>query len=316
MVWRGPPAVLGALVLAAGLALPGLAVSGAALKYASAAFHPATAPAERADATGHVEQRAFFSAALDRTMPYSLYLPPGYSGPAAAQRYPVLYLLHGRGDSHLSWTDYGVRTEADRLIAAGTIAPLLIVMPEGEAGFWVDHAAGGPRWGTYISRDLVDEIDASLPTIRDRSARAIGGNSMGAYGALQLALLHPETFSVVGAHSVALRTEDIAPAFFGEGADFRARDPVSLYASRTEAAQSLQLWLDIGADDPWLPAAARFDAQLTHSAVAHQWTVWTGGHDGDYWREHMAEYLTYYGRALQEPDAPNAGAVQPSIPPA
>lgn len=264
---------------------------------------------------GHIEERTFFSAALGRTMRYSLYLPPDYADPDSAERYPVLYLLHGRGDSHQSWTDYGLATQADRLIGAGVIPPLLIAMPEGESGYWADHVSDGPRWGTYVSRDLVAEIDSSLRTIPTRSGRAIGGISMGGHGALQLAVRHPATFSVVGAHSVALRTREIAPAFLGAGADFEARDPTTLYSQRSQAAHSLQIWIDIGADDPWLPAATRFHSQLMDQDITHEWIVQPGGHDPGYWRAHLADYLTFYGRALRDAVPASAGAAQSSLPP-
>lgn len=310
MASRAYPTVLAAVAIAAGLLLGAVAV-GRSVRQASARAAEPTSLASP-PSPGRVEQRTFYSAALGRTMPYSLYLPPGYSAAPRAARYPVVYLLHGRGDSHTSWLGYGVVAEANELIESGRIPPLLIVMPEGEVGFWTDHVNEGPRWGTYVADDLVAEIDASLPTIAERGARAIGGISMGGFGALQLAMHYQSTFSVVGAHGVALRTRESAPAFLGADEAFAARDPVALYARHIEAARGFQLWLDIGADDPWLPAAARFHAQLLREAVPHHWTVSPGGHDGDYWRAHMGDYLTYYGQALAT-RAPAAASASPAL---
>ncbi len=314
MALRVYPTLLAAVAVAAGLSLTTVALSRAAGGPSPRAADASVAVAEPVLAS-RLEQRTFYSAALDRTMPYSLYLPSGYAAAPATERYPVLYLLHGRGDSHQSWLEYGLHTEADRLIAAGVIPPLLIVMPEGEAGYWSDHVGTGPRWGTYVGVDLVAEIDASLRTVRGRDGRAIGGISMGGHGALQLALRHPDTFSIVGAHSVALRAQDIAPAFLGAAEAFAERDPVALYARHHDVATSLQLWLDIGADDPWLPATARFHSQLIGHTIAHRWTVWPGGHDATYWRAHMPDYLTYYGLALMTPP-PAVAVPASSMPPA
>lgn len=305
-------ALLGMLAAAAGF---GLASQAFVLERARAASAPPRVEASRridvaqSDFAGRVEERTFLSLALGRTMAYSVYLPPGYST-LHGERYPVLYLLHGRGDSRLTWGELGLRADADRLIVTGALAPFIIVMPDGESGYWMDHAGGGPRWGSYAARDLVDEVDRVLPTIRDRRARAIGGISMGGHGALQLAVNNPETFSIVGAHSVALRSEEIAPPSFGKGADFLARDPVSLFSSRPGAAHSLRLWIDIGADDPWRVAAARFHDQLTAGGIEHRWTMWTGRHDHDYTRQHMAAYLTFYGTSLEASDPRGAFAVQ------
>jgi S-formylglutathione hydrolase FrmB len=304
--------VLGTLAAAAGFVLASQAF---VLDRARAASAPPRVESSsrievaQPDFAGRVEERTFLSLALGRTMAYSVYLPPGYST-LHGERYPVLYLLHGRGDSRLTWGELGLRAEADRLIATGALAPFIIVMPDGESGYWMDHAAGGPRWGTYAAGDLVDEVDRVLPTIRDRRARAIGGFSMGGHGALQLAVNNPETFSIVGAHSLALRSEATALPFFGKGADFQARDPVSLCASRPGVAHSLRLWIDIGADDPWRVAAARFHDQLASSGVEHRWTMWPGRHDHAYTREHMAAYLTFYGTSLEASDPRGALAVQ------
>ena len=82
-------------------------------------------------------------------MPYRVYLPPGYT--EGTRHYPSLYLLHGMGGSDREWQDLGIASAADRLIAAGQIAPLIIVMPEGARSYWVDQASGGEQWGHYLS---------------------------------------------------------------------------------------------------------------------------------------------------------------------
>ena len=207
-------------------------------------------------------------------------------------------MLHGLGGSYTTWRDYGLLAAADRLIRAGDIPPLIIVLPEGEAAYWVDHAGNGPRWGSYVARDLVAEIDARSRTAAHRHARAIGGMSMGGHGALQLALNYPGTFGVVGAHSFALRRHENAPPYFGDRSDFAQRDPATLCARFPQVARSFLLWLDIGAEDSWHSAAAAFHRQLDETGVPHQWAVWPGGHSATYWRDHAEDYLRFYGEAL------------------
>ncbi len=75
-----------------------------------------------------IEERTFYSRALSRSMPYFIYLPPGYD--ANSDRYPVVYLLHGLGGSNHEWMGYGALAAADELIKSGQIAPMLIVLPE------------------------------------------------------------------------------------------------------------------------------------------------------------------------------------------
>ena len=263
-----------------------------------AAPQPMAASASHDPGEASIETRTFVSTALGRrTMPYAVYLPPGYAD-GTVTRYPVLYMLHGMGGSFRTWQDYGLTTTADRLIRAGAIAPLIIVMPEGEAAYWVDHANGGPRWGSYVAQDLVAEVDARYRTVAQRQARAVGGQSMGAHGALQLAMNHPSVFAVVGAHSIALRRHPQAPAYFGDDAAFNQRDPIWLCARFPELARTFAIWLDIGEEDTWTPAAAGLHRQLDESGVPHRWTIWPGGHNADYWTGHSADYLHFYNGAL------------------
>jgi enterochelin esterase family protein len=207
-----------------------------------------SAPVAPAAITGHVEVASFYSATLQRAMPYRVYLPPGYA--ESTRRYASLYLLHGMGGSNREWQDLGVASVADRLIAAGQIAPLIIVMPEGARSYWVDQASGGEQWGRYTAVDLVREIDATYRTLTRARSRAIGGLSMGAHGALQLALNYPGEFGAVGAHSLVLRRFDSIPSYFGNAAEFAQRDPMQIVSTRGSGSCPFALWIDIGRADP------------------------------------------------------------------
>lgn len=272
---------------------------------ATAALAPSCAPAAAAttgarDAAAgpRVEERTFTSDALGRTMPYLVYLPPGYA--AGSRRYPVLYMLHGMGGSDTEWRSYGLLDAADRLTKDGEIGPLIIVMPQGDRSYWMDQASGAREaWGTYTARDLVNEVDLRFRTVLDSGQRAIGGVSMGAHGAVQLALNHPGTFGAVGAHSLVLRSPEQAMPTFGTGADYARRDPMKLVRSAPERARSLALWIDIGDADPWVSRAAAFEREISDLSVAHEWHPWPGGHSATYWRSHVADYLRFYDRAFR-----------------
>lgn len=249
------------------------------------------------------------SDAVGQTLPYLVYLPPAYDANPTG-RYPVLYLLHGLGGTDTEWYSDGVFDAADRLIRAGDIPPLVIVLPEGKQAYWVDHA-GGPRWGAYVAHDLVAEIDGRYRTLADRGHRAIGGMSMGGNGALQLAMNYPGVFGVAGAHSFALRRRDTAPPYFGDQSYFNAHDPLYLFQTRPEVARALTLWLDVGGDDSWRPADEAFHRQLLDEGIAHTWHEYPGGHEDAYWSAHTAEYLRFYATALSGASAGLAPRVSP-----
>ena len=208
--------------------------------------------------TPDLQTLEFTSQALGRTMPYSIYLPPGYA--TSTKRYPVLYMLHGMGGSNQEWSSYGLVDKADKMIRSGDVPPMVIVLPQGDKAYWVDHAGiDKEAWGRYMAKDVIAEVDAHFRTIADASHRAIGGVSMGAHGALQLAMNYPGTFTVVGAHSLVLRPYNMAPTYFGKPADFAKRDPVQMAPAKAELLRSMDLWIDIGDKDPWVSFAQQFD---------------------------------------------------------
>ena len=255
-------------------------------------------PALDAASAPRVVHNTFWSPALGREMSFEVYLPEGYDSGTSA-RYPVLYMLHGLGGDEDDWEANGLFSTASKLIATGDIPPMIIVTPAGENGYWLDHADNGPRFGTYISKDLVSLVDREYRTMPNSQTRAIGGMSMGGHGALQLALNNPGEFGIVGAHSVALRRKDQAFGFFGDLQYFQAHDPVSIVQKRPAAARNLVIWVDIGRGDEWSAAATQFHELLTSQKVQHAWTAGNGGHDAAYWSRHVADYLRFYGRAFE-----------------
>jgi enterochelin esterase-like enzyme len=244
---------------------------------------------------GRFVERWFFSQALERDMRYFVYLPPHYD---VAQRvYPTLYLLHGASGEAEEWVAYGFVTRLDQEIAAGTVEPYLAVLPEGEFGYWINHAEGGYRWGDYVVQDLVAHVDGTYRTLPLGPRRAIGGLSMGGSGGLVHAFTHPTIFGVVGAHSPSMREDNSVVTILGRGAEFAARDPVSL--ARTAAGiERVRIWIDLGTEDQFRPRAEALQAALRERGVPHQWTVWPGYHSEEYWTEHVPDYVRYYGQAL------------------
>ena len=239
-------------------------------------------------------------------------------------RYPVLYLLHGLGATNRQWSRLGVFDEVERQIAAGA-APVIVVLPTGNTGYWVNQAGGGARYGDYVAQDLVAQIDATYRTVARPEARALGGISMGGNGALQISLNYPGVFGTIGAHSPALRTRQQAPYFMGgffpgtgatPGAEaYAARDPLSLVKGGAGAAPG-RLWLDVGQQDAWTPRVQELHAALLERGWAHTWQPATGGHDAPYWQRRLPEYVGYYLNALGATATATAPAAPAPSPPA
>jgi enterochelin esterase-like enzyme len=230
---------------------------------------------------------------------YRIFLPPGYG--ETTRRYPVLYMLHGVAGDASEWQSIGLLEAADRMIQAGQIDPMLVVLPNGGANYWVNHA-DGTRWGDYLIDDVVPAVDARFRTLADRSGRAIGGLSMGGEGALRLAMLNPDVFGIAAAHSPSLRTayDQLAPELqdlYGSRAAWRAASPLYL-AVDTDTAYRLTIELDVGEDDPWRPNVEMLHSWLADRGIVHQFDVLPGEHDPEYWIGYVDRYLTFYSGAF------------------
>ncbi|HEY6957651.1 MAG TPA: OpgC domain-containing protein [Candidatus Limnocylindria bacterium] len=261
-----------------------------------------SSPAVADPGPGELEQSTFYSAALARTMSYLVYLPPDYD--ASDERYPTLYMLHGGGGLITEWVDYGLVSAADEMMRSAAITPFIIVMPEGDQEYWVDHVvdastgANGEKWGTYTARDVVTTIDARYRTIPDAQQRAIGGLSMGGHGAMQLALSFPGTWTIVGAHSPSIRSQSDAPTYFGTGAAFAARDPLSLIEAKPDLARSISWWIDSGDVDPWRAQSQSIAQELSALGADVTWQPYAGDHSAEYWTAHLQDYLAFYDAAF------------------
>lgn len=259
---------------------------------------PPASPASFVVSTPRVESHLFTAATLHRTMPYYLYLPPGYDSDPA-HHYPVLYMLHGASGENNEWITYDLFDAADRLIHAGAIQPLLIVLPQGDEGYWVDHADGGPQWGKYVADDVVGEVDTHYRTVPDRAHRAIGGLSMGAHGALQLGINYPDVFGIIGAHSPTLHDFDTRPPGFGDTAYFAAHDPLHLYMAHPDVARTLTIWVDVGeGDQQWRARTEAFHKELQDARIPHTFHEYPGGHTAYYWGGNGETYLRFYTAAF------------------
>ncbi|NWJ45333.1 MAG: hypothetical protein HXX08_05580 [Chloroflexi bacterium] len=246
---------------------------------------------------GKVQDVATNSRILNKVVNYRLYLPPDYDKNKNV-KYPTLYMLHGRGGSYQMWFNLGLVNAADDLINSGKIPPMIIIMPDGgELGYWMDQANGGPRWADFVAIELVGQIDSNYRTLPERAERAIGGVSMGGHGALQIGFNNPSVFSIIGAHSPALRTKQQAFDFFGDQDYYATVDPVSL--ARSYDVSSFKIWIDIGTEDAdWLPRDRELHQLLDDENIPHSYHEWSGGHTAEYWNSHVKDYMLFYGDAF------------------
>ena len=223
--------------------------------------------------------------------------------PAGGGARPLLILLHGRHDpSPLSWL-IPSKTGPESMLSnrffeglarLGTHAPVVVLLNGGGHSYYHDRRDG--PWASMILREAIPDAERRFRTLAGRIA--IGGESMGGYGALHIASLRPSEFCAVGGHSAALwlTAGQTAPGAFDDAADYNRNDVFS--AARRGAFDHLQVWMDGGTADPFRATDAAFVALLRRNGVTVTYHVWPGAHTGSYWNSHMAAYLGFYAHTL------------------
>lgn len=249
---------------------------------------PTLAPVSQDAAGSSIDRASYASTALHSGGSFYVYLPPGYA--STASRYPVLYLLHGNNQPATAFLQIGLQGELDSLIAHHVIPPLIAVMIQGGRG------ANNWRWGyeSYVL-EVQELIDRMLPTVAARRARAIAGDSMGGYGAMNVALGNPYRFGVV---------ESWLGFFNGLEPELHADRPVI-------KRLGLRAFVYGGAADHIADPTqdAPFAAALRAAGARAEGVVYPGEHSLETLEAHLGSMLTFAGHALAKGEREGAGRV-------
>lgn len=257
------------------------------------------------------------SPALKRDIHYSLYRPA--AEPARGKRWPVLYLLHGLGDNELTWPELGLVGETlDYLIRTGQIEPILVVMPRADSSWYVNNPdpGGAGLVAEALTRDLVDHIDQTYPTTSCRAGRAVGGLSMGGYGALLYAMDNPDRYAAAFSFSGSLfrpmptdeaerakRATRMFNVAFGNPFDWQRFNSWNLFPRLPRyVADSNRsaLYLAIGDNDfPNLKTGnVAFSQMLTEAGIPTPLHVDEGGHVWSLWAKQLGPALKWLNSKL------------------
>jgi enterochelin esterase family protein len=247
----------------------------------------------------------FESAALGgRDASYNVYLPVDYEAEEQKDtRYPLVIWLHGMFEDADRFQGRGGAPVLDELVGSGKLPPLVFVCAEGNrSSFWTNAKVEDANYEDLIVRDLLAELDRRYRLDPRREKRAIMGVSMGGYGALKIALKHPDLFGIVAAHSAAVLIEDpdeLAeryPWLSGRGGPLLASifgDPIDVEKYRAEnilhlaktvekdVLAGLKIYFDAGTRDRYKfhETNALLHEELEARKIKHVWRlVKDGGH--------------------------------------
>jgi S-formylglutathione hydrolase FrmB len=232
----------------------------------------------------------FHSRAVGQDLGVNVMVPPR-PGPRGERS--LLVYLHGRGGYEGTFNDAVLRGVP--LLPHGR-GPLVAFPAGGDHGYWHDRAEGA--WDEYVVDEVIPRVSRRFGV--DLELLAIGGISMGGFGAYDIALHHPGRFCAAGGHSAALWFDgsETAPGAFDDAADFERNDVVEMVQADPNAFGETRIWNDYGDEDPFraynegfVEALRAGDADLTARS-------WPGGHEGGYWDSHWPAYQRFYVDAL------------------
>ncbi|MEO7271534.1 MAG: alpha/beta hydrolase-fold protein [Vicinamibacterales bacterium] len=132
-----------------------------------------------------------------------VYTPPGYAKGSAT--YPVLYLIHGGGDTASSWSTVGRANDIlDNLLADRQIKPMIVVMPSGwtpSGGQVMTSDATKDPFNDEMLKDIIPFVQANYRALTTPESRALSGLSMGGIQTLNVGLHNLGTFRYVAVMS-------------------------------------------------------------------------------------------------------------------
>lgn len=228
---------------------------------------------------GKVARIDYWSEPLGVLRRMHVYTPPGYE--KDNRSYPVLYLVHGAGDSDHSWATVGrANYILDNLIAAGKARPMIIVMPNGHTpdrpGASPASLLQNPDFSNDFLKVVIPYIDKNYRTAANAANRAMAGLSMGGAHTIQNGLTHPELFHHIGVFSIS-----------GGGEAYEKANDAAL----KQAARSMKLvYYAYGREDFVAKNSGQLKGTLNKYGIKFTLHETGGGHTWINWREYLNDF--------------------------
>jgi S-formylglutathione hydrolase FrmB len=269
-------------------------------------------------AQGRVDCSALNSHILNRAVRYCVMLPASYDSDAN-KKYPILYFLHGLGENEQTLLRSGGWDLIEDLRRENKVGDFLMVAPEGRGSFFINSANGHDRYSDFFLVEFLPYIESHYRVLHEKQAQGITGLSMGGYGALRFAFSHPELFGSVSAQSPALITEsphdlnsDLRDAgslarlmgeVFGDPIDiahWNQNNPFQLARKNQAQIKGEIIYINCGQQDEYgfAEGAEAMHKQLLAEKIHHEFHLYPGGHNAEYFLSHLGETIEFHWHAF------------------
>jgi len=243
-----------------------------------------------------------------KPMAYGVYTPPNWQ---PTEQLPLIVFLHGGGGSHLSFERYKADEFLDLEISAGRIARAVIVLPDGDNGFWENWADGSRHYRDWVLNDIVPKVQQDYRTLKCPEHCHLAGISMGGFGALRFAYFAKSDFSSVSAISAPIFNRQEAEKqkisfliklifpferIFGETytEEFKRSNPYNVWVNDPEQ-QKVRLQIVWGNNDSQriIDTNEAFSKRLLKNNIDHDYYVFDGGHKWKYWVPNLGRVINF-----------------------
>ena len=267
-------------------------------------------------ATPGVSYERVETPSMPRAVRCLVILPPSYAS-SPQRRYPVLYFLHdGYGDGR-TLERRGVAADALARMRDGRLPEFLIVAPDGSGSWFSDSYDGKMLYERFLTEDLPLWVSSRYRVLGAKESRGVTGISMGGYGAVKTALVHPALYGSVSALSGALIPfgwEDLKrynlvtryslKRIFGEDErdnSLDENDPWNVLWARCFTVPPFSVHMRGGTEDLYglEGVAAQYGMLLNERGVPTTVVIEPGTHDWKYWRRSMLDVLAWHGRRFE-----------------
>jgi len=229
---------------------------------------------------------------------FLVYLPPSYRNAATLERrYPTLYLLHGSPGSEYDWSRGGKAVQsADNLIGHGEIPELIMIFPDGngrggETSEWGNSFDQKQLMENFVALDLVRFIDQKYRTIPTPGYRAIGGFSMGGFGAMNIAVHHPDIFGSVISLAGYYTAEG---SIWGQNTAYMRANSPTLVLPANPQAWKLRIFLGAATkDQPYYADTQQFILELKALHLDYTFDLENGYHAWSIWEAQLYHGLIW-----------------------
>jgi len=246
---------------------------------------------------------------------YAIYLPPGYE--TSQRSYPVLYLLHGAGDDHTGWVQFGeVQRITDKAIEDGTATAMIIVMPDAQTGQmgYFNNIAGNWNYEDYFFQEFIPAIEKSYRIKGEKRYRAVAGLSMGGGGSFMYALHHPELFSSacpLSAYVGPLNMEDAKTRIKKSNPEITDEARIKAYFENHNAIElvnrmpddqkkAVRWYIDCGDDDFLYEGNCLIHIAMRKKDIPHEFRTRDGAHNWTYWRDALPKVLEFVSEEFHQ----------------